>query len=192
LSRFRKLGGFGCALSYLALWRQVIAENKAMTICEDDAIFNVNFAEISRDFLGKLYDNYDMVWWRWNFDAPILYDIFLGGVRCISYFSQDDLLQFVSAYKSATFYPALHRLYELYGTLCYSVSPRGARKLIERLFPLGSTNLFSAALNRTVDNIGFDNVLNGLHRELTSFVCYPPLAISKHDVGRSTTLNPKG
>src|SRR5262249_55008332 len=37
-------GALGAALSHLALWEEAIATGEALTICEDDAIFNRAFA----------------------------------------------------------------------------------------------------------------------------------------------------
>jgi len=183
-------GAVGCVLSHLALWRQVIADDRIMTICEDDAILNHNFSSLSDTLMSFCEDKFDLIFWGWNFDGPLLYDVFPGGVKCAARFDHTELLGFVDIFKSARLYPSLHRLYETYGTLCYSISPQGARKLIARLFPLGAGSLFSASLNRYVQNIGFDNVMNGFHGELASLVAIPPLAISMHDILRSTVANP--
>ena len=186
-------GAIGCALSHLTLWHRVVADNKSMTICEDDAILNFDFSRITEILMDFCRDSFDFIWWGWNLDAPILYDMFPGGIRCAAFCAQGEVSGFTETFKKATLYPSLHRLYEVYGTMCYTVSPRGAKKLVEQMLPIGRPRqVFSGANNRTIDNLGIDQSMSAMLPNLNALVCIPPLAISKHEVTRSTIADARG
>jgi GR25 family glycosyltransferase involved in LPS biosynthesis len=53
LSMF-SVGALGCAMSNIVLWDKAIANNKTVTICEDDAVFNDHFEERAEDLLKGL------------------------------------------------------------------------------------------------------------------------------------------
>jgi len=179
-------GAIGIVLSHLSLWQKSIAENTPITVCEDDAILNNSFSSLTEYLMGFCKDNFDVIFWGWNFDAPIFYDLFPHGGKCAAYFNQNELQQSADAFRTAKLYPSLHRVYEAYGTMCYTVSPQGARKLVDLLFPIGATPVFSPAMQRNLDNIGLDIAMNAVHPQISSLVCLPPLAVSKNDFNAST------
>jgi hypothetical protein len=86
-----------------------------------------------------------------------------------------------SDYQRASLYPSVFRLHEIYGLVCYTVSPRGAKKLLERVVPIHAPTVFSVANDRLLDNVGLDITLNLLHSTLHSYVAIPPLAVAVGD-----------
>jgi hypothetical protein len=179
-------GAVGCALSHLKLWKRAILENKPITICEDDAIFNRKFSVLASYLINICKLDFDIIFWGWNPESPILFDLFPGGVRCAAVSTREEIAKSIDVFRTAELYPSLHRVYEIYGLICYTVSAKGARALVDRLFPLGSGTTFSNALNRPVDNIGIDVAMNVVHPELWSLICFPPLVVSSNEPDRST------
>src|SRR5262245_24558679 len=47
-------GAIGAALSHVALWTKAINEQQSLTVCEDDAIFNINYARASQSLIERL------------------------------------------------------------------------------------------------------------------------------------------
>ena len=59
-------------MSNIALWDKAIANNKTVTICEDDAIFNNHFEERAEDLLKGLPKDWDIIFWGFNFNFRLL------------------------------------------------------------------------------------------------------------------------
>jgi GR25 family glycosyltransferase involved in LPS biosynthesis len=56
-------GALGNALSQITLWDMAIRENRSLTICEDDAIFNRLFCAASEAILQELPPDWHLVKW---------------------------------------------------------------------------------------------------------------------------------
>ena len=65
-------GSLGNALSHLALWDLAIREDRPITICEDDAVFNHSFCVASDVVLRKLPPDWHLILWGWNFELDPL------------------------------------------------------------------------------------------------------------------------
>ena len=184
-------GGVGNLLSHLSLWEHCIREDRVVTVCEDDAIFNHQFQNITNILYGLCKGLFDIVYWGWNFDSPVKFDLLPGGNPTVLHADQTTLRQSVDNFRSGNIASSLYRLHELYGVICYSISPRGARKIISNLFPIQQQNVFSSAMNRPVGNHAVDVSLNALHPRLDSLLCLPPLVATINDVSKSTVTPPE-
>jgi hypothetical protein len=72
------------------------------------------------------------------------------------------------------------------GTVCYSISPRGARRLFEVCTPLRPLDTFHPGINRVLPNSGIDNVMAHAAPFMDAFVSVPPLVLTENDRGAST------
>jgi glycosyl transferase, family 25 len=66
-------GNVGVTLSNRQLWSIAAAKSEYITIFEDDAIIHKNFAALAPAMIAELPNDWDIVLWGWNFDAPIYY-----------------------------------------------------------------------------------------------------------------------
>ena len=171
----------GVALSHALLWEKCLEINEPVTVFEDDAILNKYFFEKSQAVLETLPDSWEFIAWGWNFDSPMQF--FLPGSvsPCVTFYNQDELRKNVDLFKSENFAPSAFKLHTLFGALAYSVTPAGAKQLKKHCFPIQEKKIFVPALNREVLNYGFDVAWNEYHRSGKSYVCFPPLTVSRND-----------
>ena len=183
-------GAIGNALSHLALW-ETIRDTGAGTICEDDALLHSNFQEYATRALATLQDDWDIVYWGWNFDALISAEFIPGLSDGTLALNLPQMRQHAERYLKRDIQPALFRLYGLFGTMCYSLSPKGADKLIKFAVPIRETKLPFYNTDFIYANTSIDMMLNGCYPHINAFVCFPPLALSHNDHARSTVVGHK-
>ena len=126
-------GNLGCAMSHFALWRKVVEERQAITVAEDDAIFSRNFAARSKEFLQRLPEDWDFVQWGWVFQQRVWVHAIPQILNATMIFDQDQLRRHIDNFQSSDVAPAPIRLRHSFGTVCYSVSPKGASALLRVL-----------------------------------------------------------
>jgi hypothetical protein len=171
----------GTLLSHLSLWKMAVVEDRPLTICRDNAVFNNKFAATHDVLLGFCRDRFDIVYWGWNFNAALKYDLMACGIQSVLFCDQWSSSDLLARFKQIDIYPAIYKLHEIYGLVCYTVSPKGARKLIERVLPVKAASVVSASSRRPVPNIGIDVSMNGIHSQIDSLVCIPPLVAAPND-----------
>jgi GR25 family glycosyltransferase involved in LPS biosynthesis len=178
-------GALGCALSHHSAWELCAAGPAPITVAEDDAVLNRHFAARAPALLAGLTPDWDLVLWGWNFDS-ILHVALLGGLKeSVAQFDPSPLRERLHAFGELD-YPVLPlRLLGAFGTLCYSVSPKGARRLLACCFPLRDGATYVPGLKRRVQHLGIDVVMNGHYRELEAYVAFPPLAWSENEQAAS-------
>ena len=111
-----------------------------------------------------------------------------GISSCAAIFDASQMLNAMERFKTVTFTPTLYALQRAYGTVCYTLSPRGAATLLERALPLRPLEVFFPGLNKKMPNTGIDVVLSSLYPQILALVSFPPLVLTKHERHRSTTL----
>jgi glycosyl transferase, family 25 len=190
---FYSNGSIGNTLSHLQLWNMAAAKSASTTVFEDDAIVHKDFETLAPSMIAGLGSDWDVVLWGWNFDAVLSFDVF-PGVPCLSHFSQADMRkQWDMIQKSPVCRPALHRLHYCFGTVAYSISPRGAEQLAALAVPIQPFLYKLPGHNLEVENLGIDCVLTKLYDRLDAFVCFPPLVLTKNEHAGSTVReNPLG
>jgi glycosyl transferase, family 25 len=179
-------GALGCALSHLALWDLATETNQALTVCEDDAIFNRGFDVAAGSLIKALPENWHMILWGWNFDSVLLFDMIPGVSPCLGVFNQDRMRMGVDAYQSARLMPRPFRLVRAFGTVGYTVSPAGARAMKLHCLPLRNLEVFFPGLERVLPNSGIDIMLNDAYPGIHAFVSFPPLIITENRHSLST------
>lgn len=130
------VGALGCAMSHVALWQLAVNENRPITIAEDDAIFAHRFDARSEALLLGLGADWDIVMWGFSFAQKLWVDAMPGVTRAQFEFYQGPLRENIGKYQALDAAPILLKLGHLFGIICYSVSPRGARALLDFCIPL--------------------------------------------------------
>jgi glycosyl transferase family 25 len=177
----------GCALSHLFFWQMASTKSAVTTVCEDDAILHGSFSDIAPRLVDTLPKDWDIVVWGWNFDSILSFDLMPGIAPCLATFDQERLRNMVRAFQSQPLSPQLFRLFRAFGTVCYSISAAGSRKLLERAVPLRNFTLEVRRIKTpALPNVGIDVVMNEAYSNLNAFVSFPPLAVTKNDHSVST------
>lgn len=186
------VGSLCHALSELALWNKAIETGQPVTIADDDCIFNLKFDTVAPEVIRSLAPDWDLILWGWNFDLFMIFDMLPGVSHCACQFDEDKLRRNTRQFQEMTISPQAYKLIWAFGMICYTVSPKGALNLKNKCFPLRPMlvpcpeGIRTPPHSPTYRNVGPDNTINNFHRDLQSFVCMPPLVISKNDHATST------
>jgi GR25 family glycosyltransferase involved in LPS biosynthesis len=183
-------GQLGCALSHLELWRKAQSDGAPVTVLEDDAILAANFPDAHVALLHCLPEDWSIVLWGWNFDRSVWAEIPEGVARSVLSFDQDKLRENIAAFRASRPACAPVRLRHAFGSLAYSVSPGGARKLLELCLPLSRQFIRFEGFGIGIPNNGIDCMMNLAYPKLKAYVCLPPLAVSENRQGMSHTHMP--
>ena len=179
-------GAIGCALSHIFFWEAAIAQKAQITVCEDDAIFHRSFLYAAPKLLESLAPDWDLVMWGWNFDSILLFDLMPGISPCLSTFNQEQMRRSIDTFQRANLSPHLFRLLRAFGTVCYTVSEAGARKLMAHCLPLRPITVEFPSINPAFPNNGIDIAMNDAYPGLNAFVSFPPLVVTKNEHAAST------
>ena len=179
-------GALGCALSHIFFWEAARDEKAEITVCEDDAIFNESFLEQAPKLIRSLPTDWDLVMWGWNFDSILWFDLMPGISPCLAVFDQEQMRKGVQDFQNRRFSPQLFRLLRAFGTVCYTVSATGARKLLQKGLPLRPFTVSFPSINPQFPNNGIDIVMNDIYPTLQAYVSFPPLVITKNEHAAST------
>jgi GR25 family glycosyltransferase involved in LPS biosynthesis len=173
-------GSLGCAMSHITLWRMAVDEQRTITIAEDDAIFSYTFEGQAERVLALLPEDWDVILWGWNFDAPLRIDMLPGvsgaTVRC----NQEHMRQNIEQFQRLQIAPVLVKVLHSWGTMCCTVSPKGAQALLNICLPLRPTLIDIPGYDRRFEAKSLDAMLNAAHTSLKSFLCIPPLVVSEN------------
>jgi len=178
-------GALGCAMSHLFFWEAAINQGETITVVEDDAILHRNFLQHASELISNLAD-WDLMVWGWNFDSILMLDLLPGISPSVSTFDQKGLRDNVEAYQEARFQPSPFRLLRCFGTVAYTVTPRGAKKLRDVALPIAPFEIPIPMISPRFPNNGIDIVMNRAYPELDAFVSFPPIAVTKNEHERST------
>lgn len=179
-------GAIGCALSHIFFWEAAIAQKAEITVCEDDAIFHRSFPAAAPELLDSLPPDWDLVMWGWNFDSILLFDLMPGISPCLGTFNQAQMRGAVAQFQRANLSPQLFRLLRAFGTVCYTISERGAHKLMARCVPLRAITVDFPRINPAFPNNGIDIAMNDAYPEVNAYVSFPPLVVTKNEHEVST------
>jgi glycosyl transferase family 25 len=178
-------GAVGNVMSHLALWEQAIADDAVLTICEDDSIFNRNFVATAQALIARLPAGWDWISWGWNFNSFMQMDFLPGVTPCTLVPQQKRMRMGVEAFQAQVIAPAAFPLLQAFGLPCYTISPKGAREFRARCWPIRQMRL-TMPMGYFLDNVGIDVMTSMAYPVTQSFVCFPPLVISKNEADKST------
>ena len=171
-------GALGCALSHVGLWKKAASQNRVVTIFEDDVICSHNFLEESARIASSLPSDWDIIQWGYIFDSLFLWLDF-GFAKANVRFYDLRFSQDYQEFQSENFSSAAVRLVHSFGTQAYSVSPKGARVLLERCLPLRKRHIPFPGTGIVNDDLGIDTAMCAAYGSMQAFICIPPLVI--HD-----------
>jgi len=132
------------------------------------------------------------VLWGFNFDLFMIFDMLPGVSPCVCQFDQDKMRLNTRAFQEMSFSPRAHKLIWSFGMTSYTVSPKGALYLKTNCFPLQPMLVPCPEGIRTPPhslvyrNVGIDNTINAVYRNMRAYVCFPPLVISRNEPSKST------
>ena len=182
------VGALGNAMSHITLWKRAVAQQITMSISEDDAVFSHIFEEQANRAMAMLPSDWDIIFWGWNFDAPLRVAVLPGVSEANLQCDQEHLRQNLSQFQRLKVSPILVRMLHAWGTMCYTVSPKGAQALLSMCLPLRPTLIDIAVIDRRIEAKTLDATLNTAHPLLKSFVCIPPLVVSENRHDTSTVV----
>lgn len=187
-----------CSLSHLQCWQKVIDLGRAAVICEDDAVLRHDFVELHRRFETAL-DGADLIYWSYNFGLHMAYEQpGLGVVTVIPDNQYLDDEENVATFKANRTPTNLFRPRRLWGMACYSITPKGARKLLDLVLPLRNgqvdvvcrTGLALETVNRGWVSMCLDADLGLVHaREMDTWIAVPPVAVHRTDKSNVSTID---
>lgn len=179
----------GVLLSHLNLWKIAVNSDHGITIMEDDAIIHKSFFEKSQALIESKLDDFDMIAWGYNFDWPCMLappnglttpQMIFPGIgdpgNCEGFIDRE-------LYRNTQLDTKLLQAKMFAGTCAYTISPKGAQKLIDELLPLdmyfydfiGNNNLYSWR------DTGVDIGMNKLRHSIKSYICFPMLVYSPNE-----------
>src|SRR5271165_4148047 len=79
-------GALACALSHKQLWERAVSTAAPITIAEDDAVLNRCFSARAASVIARLPDDWDIVFWGWNFDSILDCQVIPGLKQCVMHF----------------------------------------------------------------------------------------------------------
>jgi FkbM family methyltransferase len=186
------VGAMGVAMSQLRMWDRAIEQARPVTVAEDDAIFNLRFEQCAARVLESLPPDWDFILWGHNFDLFTVFQTLPGSSPVVVQFDQEKLRTGIESFQGQLIRAQGFPLIWAFGIACYSISPNGARAFKSRCLPLRPLLLDIPEAARSYPfsskfrTVGIDNHMNALHRHIKSFVCFPPLVVTKNEASIST------
>lgn len=176
----------GCAVSHACLWQIASAMDMPMTIAEDDALFRHDFGASAHALIATLPRDWDLVQWGWNFNSLLCVDLLPGIASCVLLCDQDGIRQNMARFQQTELPLAAFRLLRAHGIVCYSVSPAGAKKLLELCLPIRDVDVWFPVANLVTRNDGIDMMMSLAYPEMRAFVSLPPLVVTENRPETST------
>ncbi len=169
-------GSLGCSLSHVNLWKKAVSENRIVTIFEDDVICADRFQEESTELLSRLRDDWDIVQWGYDFGPKFAWLDF-GFAKAKLEFYDHSFSEDRSRFQSASLPRSLVRTAHVLGTQAYTVSPKGARALLEYCLPLRKRFIPFPGTGVVIEDKAIDCPMSGAYSSIQAFTCLPPLVI---------------
>ena len=179
-------GALGAALSHRLCWLRAVETGRPVGIFEDDVLLRRDFARLAYEMVDGLPSGWDLVEFGFNTDSVLEVELVPG---CLMYGDFDrwyptaaECERFVNSETAVT----AARLNTSFGTCAYVVSPAGARKLLDKCYPLSWTRRRIRQLNIILRAMTADALMNSHYPDMAAFMSVPPLAIVPNDKASST------
>lgn len=181
-------GAIGNFLSHVAQWKDAILTGEPRTVAEDDAVFSYDFDTSHRALLQAAGAEWDFIIWGWNFDAYLWVDLIPGVSAGVIQTFEDQLRSGIVEFQFQCSGRSLFKLLHFFGVFCYSVSPKGARRLCDFCLPLRPMLIPFPRFDVVIENRTVDHMMNGVVHQMNAFVCIPPLVVSANRHETSTVV----
>lgn len=186
----RSDAAMGCACSHIALWFQAVDNDEVVTILEDDSVLAPNFVPAANRFLERLPPDWGLVKWGWNFDSFVWAEIPEGVSLCRMAFDEEAMRVNLETFRTSHPSPVPIRLRHAFGTQAYTVSPTGARALLDAVLPMTDRIVSFPGFDVALRNASNDVDVNMVYPLIRAYACVPPLAVSENRVETSHTRGP--
>lgn len=178
-------GALGNMMSHTTLWDHAAATGEITTVCEDDAIFNYEFQHLALGLISSLPDDANVIYWGWNFDAQTVIELIPGMSPCATGFGKNPHPSEIAAFQNCRITPTAYRLLRAFGTLCYTITPNGARRLRALCLPVRNDVWDFPEIKLRVPNVAIDVAICNAMPRVRAFCSFPPLAMSLNDRNQS-------
>ena len=179
-------GAYGCALSHIHLWLECIEKNEPITVLEDDIILHNDFKDHRKAIIDQLPADWDICLLSWNLDSFLVTEIISPLIPELTLLNQELFIKNKILYKESNINPVPKKLLRAFGTSAYSISPRGAKKLIEKIIPITNFSVYFYGINKIIKNNGIDIAMNKFYPDINSYVSSPPISFPLNEHATST------
>ena len=175
------------AISHYNLIEECARGQSLMTIMEDDAVLVRDFDRRAFTAIQSLQDpDFDLIQWGWNWDSFVFIRDHLGQPQKIDW-AQNYLKVAPRTFKDADAESKLEPLLLTWGIHCYTLSPKGAQKLLE--FYPKIKNIFVDSLDLlgiAYHSETIDGAFNAFYPKLKAYISISPLSYVTNDKQHST------
>ncbi len=179
-------GVLGNAMSHLALWQNCVDQTKNYAVFEDDAVVR-NDIKVRLASLVRQIDDWDIILLGYNTDVPleliVTPGVIYGGGFSVPY----PTAQHLSDFANSSYPVGLHRLSMAMGSCAYALTPKGARTLIDRCFPMDNRTVYYDLLRYAFRAHSLDSMMATVYPKISAFACVAPLVMTANDKKASTT-----
>lgn len=169
-------GTLGCALSHINLWRQADAQNRFITVMEDDVIIARHFEAEFNKIIASLPSDWDLIQWGYIF-TPTFTWLDFGFSKAELRFYENRITDGGTSFQAMNFSSSAVKLAHSFGSQAYSLSPKGARTLLSFCRPLRKQFITFPGAGIVIEDEGLDSTMNGAYANMQAFLCLPPLVI---------------
>jgi GR25 family glycosyltransferase involved in LPS biosynthesis len=180
-------GQIGCALSHLSAWRWCVEQGEALLIFEDDVQLAPDWNLRLDRLLGELGSRpWDLLLLGCNQDSCLQME-WTEGHRMTALFRPrySNASEIIAALESAK-QPALYRLITALGLAGYVITPDGAARMLEWVYPLRTLPIQTPELP-VRDCFSLDGQMNAYYESNNVYIAFPPIAIGENDRRQSLT-----
>lgn len=190
--RFFSYGAIGCAASHKAIWKKSIVENKKFLILEDDCCTHPKiekFIETNKNVLNEC----DICFFGMHTNSVIQIKTPQGlQFSSINFTPAHPTCNWITNAFNQTDIKKIifNKLIIGFGTWCYYITPVGAKKLTELIFPLSLKEieipLIKNGQSRLMGLISIDRSGCAIYKHINALIIYPFLAYNQNNNISST------
>ena len=178
----------GCSLSHVACWQLIAQGDRPTVVCEDDAVLRRDFVTLHRHLEPAIREA-DIVFWACNLDMHVAFEIPGMGLATLmfdqSLLDSETRIKAFQEQRSAT---VLYPLRRVWGTAAYTITPKGARRLLDLALPLrpGAGDVSYPTGDGRLWHMhftswGIDMVIGLVHvDEIKGMIAVPPVALGRN------------
>lgn len=169
----------GTAMSHWSIWQEAKEKSSGVLIMEDDVMTHPQIWSKVEKFQNQ--DSFDIIFFSCNTDSSITMISPEGLAFSTVCEPKNPDPDWISAALARTNVDDSRywKLVRAFGLCCYFVTPNGARKLIDSLFPLTSEATYVPHVGE-VAGCAVDHRMNALYDNMNVFISMPFLAYTPH------------
>ncbi len=190
-SKWATKGTIGVALSHRNLWDKAVADGRSLIVLEDDAYARHDLKAAFMQAIAAV-GRWDIVLLGYNTDSLLEFavagDIAISGLFTVRYPKPAELDKFQQTRGSV----GLFRLKHAFGICGYAVSPEGAARLSQAVFPMDNRMLEFPATNMRFPAYSVDGLMAVTYPAIEAYACIAPLVLAPNDKARSTVMTSVG